>query len=153
MLACITREPLLCKGGYSTPNDSSLFVFARNPARLSDSDYTLYFLQEFMVVQRPSQNNWAIKTRKYSYVIERRSDGREIIAFHWDPSESAKVQYAHVHAEMVGLNRKCHIPTGRVPIEDVVSFAIHELGVKPLQSKWKRTILEAREVFMGQKTW
>lgn len=99
------------------------------------------------------RKEWKVKTHKYTYAIERHRDKHEVIAFHWDSTESASVHYAHIHAELPSIPKKCHVPTGRVPIEDVVWFAIHELGVAPINKKWKQVIMEARSAFMKHKTW
>ena len=55
--------------------------------------------------------------------------------------------------ESLRMDNKAHIPTGRVPVEDVVSFLITELGVTPLVSEWERIIREKRHAFMSNKSW
>lgn len=51
------------------------------------------------------------------------------------------------------MNNKAHIPTGRVPVEDIVSFLISELGVTPLNPDWEKIIQEKRHDFMSNKSW
>lgn len=40
-----------------------------------------------------------------------------------------------------------HLPTGYVPIEDIIRFCIHDLGVKPMGGNWHDTLLESAKVF------
>jgi len=105
-----------------------------------------------MIVGNAKEKYFKVKTQKYTYAIETHHDKQEVVAFHWNPAHP-KVHYAHTHVDLQRIQKRVHVPTGRVPIEDVVFFAIQELGVEPLQRSWKDIILEAREAFMKHKTW
>ena len=154
VLGCITPDKLICKGGFhdSAPNRKSILTFATNPATIPKSGLTLFFLQEFSFVHQATEKDWKVKTHKYTYAIERADDKQEVLAFHWQ-DQSSKVHYPHAHMDLIHISRKAHIPTGRVPLEDVVWFLIKELDVQPLNKKWDKIILEAREKFIKFKTW
>jgi hypothetical protein len=48
---------------------------------------------------------------------------------------------------------KSHIPTGRVPLGDVVYFAILKMEVRPLRDDCEAAIASAREPFIKHKSW
>jgi hypothetical protein len=76
----------------------------------------------------------------------------------WEPRDSA-VSFPHIHIGFGArdaqppFDPKCHIPSGRVPIEDVVCMLINEMGVVPVKQKWEDIITNARGAFMRHKSW
>lgn len=78
----------------------------------------------------------------YSFRLVERT-GREILVFHWHPEGPSPVTYPHIHLsgrirpiplEPVGSMLPLadhHIPTGPVPLADVVRYLITEAGVEP----------------------
>jgi hypothetical protein len=46
-----------------------------------------------------------------------------------------------------------HIPTGRVPLEDVVRFAIDEMNIGSRDSNWKNILLQTEAIFRANRTW
>ncbi len=62
-----------------------------------------------------------------------------ILAFHWHQMGVSPVTTHHPHrgGTAVGVDfSKAHIPTGRVTLQDVLRFAIVDLGVAPLRDDW-----------------
>lgn len=52
------------------------------------------------------------------------------------------------------VGNRAHVPTGRVPIEDVVTFLIEELEVETSpERETSEIIARARERFMEHKSW
>lgn len=157
VLSCITHVQLRTEGSFKASAAApSQFVFIQNPARLSNSDLYLFFRQSFHLIYREEEEDWKVKTDSYEYAIEN-SDGREFFAYHWDPAGKVAIPHLHFGALVIGtdspVNRKAHVPTGRVPLEDVVWFAIEELGVKPLRADWNELTAFARKRFMDHKSW
>jgi hypothetical protein len=75
----------------------------------------------------------------YFYSLQNEA-GQEIVAFHWQPS--AEHPDPHMHLGVgAQLGRKdiarAHIPTGRISLEEVLRFAITELGANPLREDWE----------------
>jgi hypothetical protein len=86
----------------------------------------------------------------YQYTL-RDIDGREIIAYHWHPEGRSHVTTPHIHlgpgAEMGRRDlARAHLPTGQVMLEDVLRFAITELGVRPLRRDWSEVLDRTRRV-------
>jgi len=52
------------------------------------------------------------------------------------------------------IGNRAHIPTGRVPVEDVITFLIRELEVQSFPDGAASNIIaRARERFMEHKSW
>ncbi len=79
-----------------------------------------------------------------------------IIAFHWHPAERFEVRHPHLdRGAKEGREdlHRTHIPTGRVALEDVIRFAIMELGVEPKRADWERVLSDAQEAYRRERTW
>jgi hypothetical protein len=144
------------------PNVELAFSFLRNPAKLGESPYALFFLQKIQVIQDKDQPGcWCVKTLSYEYNIERLDDSQEVICFHWEGKDSNRPD-PHIHIGFAAkdftlpIGPKHHIPCGRVAVEDVVTFLVGELGIKPLPKKhstWKDIVAAAKSVFVTHKNW
>jgi hypothetical protein len=157
VLGCITNVQLRTEGSFKASAAApSQFVFIQNPARLSNSALYLFFRQSFHLIYREEQEDWKVKTDSYEYAIEN-SEGRELLAYHWDPAGRLELPHLHFGAIVLGaespITRKTHVPSGRVPLEDVVWFVIEELGVEPLRADWNKLTAFARKRFMEHKSW
>jgi hypothetical protein len=164
VLGCLTRETLL-----RTPipdsedqNGNALqrFFFVKSPVLLKDSGLAFDFSHYFRIVWNGETSTYRVKTISYTYEIEDEATRHEILAFHWEPdSPRSRVKTPHLHLgfalrdKSLPFHNKAHIPSGRVPVEDVVSFLISDLQVTPLNSDWSAVIAAARHSFMNQKTW
>lgn len=92
-----------------------------------------------------SAQGWSTRNQGYAYTFATHHEA-EILAFHWHPSGFSPNTFPHVHigSAMIATDapvrprdfHRAHIPTGQVFIEDVVRFAIAELGVTPLRNDW-----------------
>ncbi len=114
-----------------------------------------------MIPDPRSDGAWKVKTVSYQYAIERKRDRQEVISFHWEGEESDNpTPHLHVgfaaHDRVLPISEKAHIPSGRVAIEDIVKFAIEELGVQPIRAKrsvWRDIVSTMRNLFVKHKTW
>jgi hypothetical protein len=122
----------------------------------------LFFLQKVRIIDDARESGtWKVSALSYEYNIERRKDGQEILAFHWEGHE-AKNPMPHLHIGFAAqhknlpLGPKNHIPSGRVLVEDVVHFLIDELKVSPTKHRrnsWRAIISKTRQAVMKFKTW
>ncbi|MGI8964362.1 MAG: hypothetical protein ACR2GI_07655 [Thermomicrobiales bacterium] len=81
------------------------------------------------------------------------------MTFHWTPEVNLVGQrkYPHLHVESALLDNdgpflpdtfsKLHIPTGQLPLESIVRFAIEELGVEPIPNDWSERLRVGEEAF------
>jgi hypothetical protein len=119
---------------------------------------TFYFSQFFRIVRNGPE--YRVKTEAYTYEIEDEKSHHELFAFHWEPTApNSKITIPHMHLGFalkdsgLRIDNKAHMPTGRVAIEDVVSFLMLELKVAPLDPKWGQIVQEKRAAFMANKSW
>jgi hypothetical protein len=84
-------------------------------------------------------------------------DGTELIAFHWHPGREDQPDFPHLHVTSrpgpVRIQRKHHVPTGRVSLEAVVRFAIQELGVRPIRPDWEQVLDAGQREFEARRSW
>lgn len=102
-----------------------------------------------------TDGGWTVHTQGYTYQFEL-DDGQEIVIYHYDPRSASKVKTPHLHVR--GLDKpfdlgKAHFPTGRVSIEEVLRFAVRELGVRPRATNWQTILEETERAFHEKKTW
>lgn len=150
------------RGGYHPTTDKphALVLGDGLPQRLrGDTDLSLVIRQAYYVVkvEDPDRGPWKVSTAEYNYNF-RDADNRVVIAYHWHPQERQKVRRPHLHLDQgAGVGRqdlhRTHIPTGRVSIEDVIRFAITELGVEPLRDDWEQVLESAQSVHETWRTW
>jgi len=138
-------------------------AFSQNPAPLFGSPYALFFLQAYTIVENDRiPGELKVKTLSYEYNVERKKDHQEIICFHWE-GENARNPIPHLHigstvfAEHAPpFTNKAHVPTGRVCVEDIVTFLIHELRVQPTRNHrhdWASVVARTRALFYRFKQW
>ena len=160
-LLCVTNATIL-KNIHPVPHQEFYFAFNKNPARLNDSPYDLFFVQKVEIVEDVREPGaWKVSTLGYTYAIERHADAQEVLAFHWEGHE-AKNPRPHLHVGFAAndprlpLTPKAHIPSGRVLVEDLVYFLIDELKVRPSKHRattWRSVIEKMRAQVMKYKTW
>lgn len=126
--------------------------FVKNPVRLKGLPIAFSFSQYFRIV--PSADGYGTQTEAYTYEIEDCHSRHELFAFHWEPNApNSKSALPHLHLgfahrdEGLRINNKAHIPTGRIELDDVVSFLIDELRVTPLIFNWRSVLPANRYIF------
>lgn len=78
----------------------------------------------------------------YAYEISY-PHGPMVLAYHWHPAGRRHGTTPHLHLG-VRLDSidpsKVHLPTGVVPLQDVLRFAIADLEVEPLRDDWRAVL-------------
>ncbi len=156
-LSCITDEYLA--GGYD-PARSPKLVFPsaqENGYIRLRGDHPIEFrlIHGYNITQ--DEDGWAVHTTSYSYDFQL-DNGREVVVYHFDPRPRSKVKTPHLQArgliDPLPLS-KAHFPTGRVSIEEVIRFAITDLGVRPRHENgiWQTHLAETEKEFFAKKRW
>ena len=145
------------------PNEDGIslehFLFINSPVRLKrpEKNLTFTFEQYYRIRWAGEDDKYRIKTESYTYEIEEEETNHELFAFHWEPHSTVTIPHLHLGFGLgqhdLPIDNKAHIPSGRVPVEDVVHFLIRELNVVPIVNNWADTIARSRERFMEHKTW
>lgn len=138
-LSCVTSFVCSVGGGYYISDEShSVSINRGNRVRLNGVDrVSLTFGEYYRIVDDiETQSRWRVITTGYSYALDD-AEQREIIAFHWHPDRRSPIMEPHLHlgsGARIGYDRlhQAHIPTGQITIQDVLKFAITDLGVEPL---------------------
>lgn len=101
---------------------------------------------------------YKIKTAAYYYTIsEFRGTGKdkkekELLLYHWHPADTADIPYPHLHV-MDSKTKKCHLPTGRVSLEQVIRLLIKDFKVKPKKENWETILNETQGLFEAHRSW
>jgi hypothetical protein len=97
-----------------------------------------------------------VRIAGYQYALYD-ADDREILAYHWHPEGSSHVTAPHLHlgagAEVGRRDLASALPpTGQITLEDVLRFAITDLGVRPLRRDWSEILHRTRRNRAGSTT-
>lgn len=101
-----------------------------------------------------SKREHRLRTVGYWYRLqgEPGPKARALIRWEYEHSDPARPKFARHHVQLAAaidtmdLNR-LHIPSGRVPFEEVIRFLIHDLEIEPLARDWARTLAESERTF------
>lgn len=167
-ISCVGREAhvwaLIGTNGYGPGQEHALAPNLGEPVRLrgtsASGEVELDLLSRiwYRVVSTERERSlWRIETLAYSHRLETIS-AQEIVAYHWHPGTSSGITHPHLHigtgiGTSPGLLDKTHIPTGRVALEDVLRFAILELGIEPQREDWREVLDETQAAFEERRTW
>ncbi|MGH2562184.1 MAG: hypothetical protein ACRDJH_24250 [Thermomicrobiales bacterium] len=100
----------------------------------------------FDVSRLPDGRSWTVRTSSYSYWVYD-TDGTELVTYQWEPAGRSPVKTPHVHiGKALGsgdipepVRRRfarlaaAHLPTGLIPVTDILRSAIRDFGVEPLR--------------------
>ena len=124
--------------------------FAAEPARLrGDRPLDFLVLVEYAIEEAASDlARWTTRMAGYRFEL-RHADGPTLLAYHWHPTGVSPITFPHLHiggsVRSVDLS-KAHLPTGHVSLQDVLRFAIADLGVLPLRNDWSAVLEESGSV-------
>jgi hypothetical protein len=159
-----TGDQLELSAGGRHPADEPHSV-ALNRGQLSrlrsDPPLALLLSINYKIVEAEGDRGpWRTTTTKYEYAIHKWKDPqRELIAFHWHPSD--RVDWPHVHLKWEILRedaplprRKLRIRTHRVSIENVFQMLVSEMGCEPISTRdWETTLAETEARFRQYQSW
>jgi hypothetical protein len=119
----------------------------------SDVRLQLSVQQQYQLVEAndPERGPWKVATRAYRYELAD-SQGRELAGWHWHPGGSSPWRQPHLHVAG-GRFGECHLPTGRVSLEEVLRLLLAELDVRPLRDDWPAVLDEVEAAFREWRTW
>lgn len=160
-LSCISKDAQWFITG-SEPEPERRLTLSQEPLRLrTHSGNTLWLRasQRFAMIEHPEfEGEWKSSTRAYVYElgIENGSDG--LIGWHWHPITTPDRPEPHTHIRIehgdLGVNfPRLHIPGGRVAFEEVVRFAIVDLGVGYARDDWEDILADSLLRFKTYRTW
>ena len=135
-----------------------MFAFRQNPVALKRTNWSFYVAQSYRIIEIPATDPtpiaYEISTTKYTYAISRTKDDKEFLAFHWDGKEDPHLHVGFAAKEMGALmDKKLHIPSGRVAVEQVVRFLINQVGAPERTKNALVAVAERLKIFWKHKSW
>lgn len=156
-LSCVTNAVLGHRGGYYPAPKPHVLTFAGTDGSvaLQGVSLNLAFTQHYSFipgdarVANVAELPYEVRTVYYAYGLEDRETGHEIFSYHWHPDGVSPVRHPHLHLErgaQIGRRElsEGHLPTGRVALEDVLTFVIEQFHAKPLKRDWRRDLARSR---------
>ncbi len=148
---------------YTYPISNDEYVLASedrnsggNLLRLQRGRETL-FLDASQRIQIFEADNFRISTLHYIYVLWSPRSNERIIDWHYHRRQNNSFEaHLHIRDDARATNHNLvnrHIPTGRVPLEDVVRFAVQEINIGPRDSNWQNILQETEASFRANGTW
>lgn len=126
-------------------------------ARLS-SGHVLKAGMQYEIIKDERGEPWRVTTRGYMYSVEN-EHGQELLSAHWHPDTSGPHKRPHLHfpgrlegTELGFLGRE-PINTGRVTFEEVVRFAVRNLGADAMHEDWEARLLLAETPHKLYRSW
>ena len=107
---------------------------------------------QFRLVEE-SRKDWHVSTIAYRYHL---LDGnsREIAAWHWHPGTGT--EHPHLHVSGTSIDRRAHLPTGRVSIESIIRLLLTDMEVQPARGHaddYLRILEETERLFIQHRRW
>lgn len=149
-LSCITTAQLYVAG----KNDGEVEALALSddplPLRSARIGAVQFVLgHQFRILQ--DDEGWHVSTTAYRYHILDGS-GSELVGWHWHPGT---VGHPHMHVEAAAgaIDRRVHLPTGRVSIESVLRLLLDDLGVPAIRVDYADVLNAAELSFIEHRRW
>ncbi len=143
LVSCVTDSVVTIRGADYRPGSEFFLTLGEGePVKLPGVDVALWIRHFARVVEHEvPQNPWRVSPIGYLYTLLEAREGGEIVSYQWHPAQRSLVTFPHLHlgaASRVGRDelRDAHLPTGFVGLEDVLSLAIRDLGVRPRRDDW-----------------
>jgi hypothetical protein len=152
-LSCLTDAQIFVPGGKH-PGDVEAVALSEDPlqlrsARIGNVGFVLG--HQFKVIQ-DGRKSWRVTTTAYRYHLLSES-GQELIGWHWHPATSG---HPHLHVPAAPIDRRIHVPTGRVSIESVLRLLLTDLEVPPARDHagdFEVVLAECEAPFVEHRRW
>jgi hypothetical protein len=149
-LSCITHAQFFVAG--RSPGEIEALTVSEDPLTLQSGRIGTVQLElghQFRVVQ--DEDGWHVSTTAYRYHLLD-GEGRELVAWHWHPAGTGDGR-PHIHVPAGPIDRRVHVPTGRVSIESVFRMLLTDLQIRPRREDYAQVLDEAEELFNRYRRW
>jgi len=112
----------------------------------------------YEIIKDDKGEPWRVTTHGYMYSVEDGA-GQELLAAHWHPDTAGAHKRPHMHfpdrvvSPEGGFLAREPISTGRITFEEVVRFAVRNLGATPLRDDWENHLLLAEVPHKLYRSW
>jgi hypothetical protein len=134
-----------------SPGVVGILTFNRDEVvKLRGGKVGLSVSMQYRIIETDEPDRGPFKVSTVGYMYDLVLDGTAVYEYHWHPISDSHEVRPHLHCAAVD---KCHRPTGRVMIEDVLNLAVH-YGAKPNDTtRWRDLDKLNREKFARGATW
>ena len=170
-LGCITDARLTFPGNARSGLALTVSLNSGDPVRLRGESVLFFTSQQRFEIIRTDVVGapYRLHTLQYTYefaidVTPDHPGGTEVLSFHWTPESlnPGEKRFGHVHIKSPmlaavtpiapGRFSTVHIPTDRLCLEQVIRFAIEDLGVVPLRRDWEMILSDGEATWRVQRT-
>jgi hypothetical protein len=143
-----------------TPSDASIWTAVTVPdlaLRLRTGNGDLLYLRSTIQFSHVDREGFAgerkVSTLHYAHTVTT-DEALQLERFSWQWHPSGW-PYPHVHVYPDGDKGfgRLHVPTGRVFLEAIIIFLIHDLGVKPASADWEEIVRSNLSRVSRYATW
>jgi hypothetical protein len=149
-VSCVTDLILNIGGGYRAGKQHSVLLGDGTPVRLAGKrGLSIIIAQRYEIVEATGRRGpWKVHTQGYTYHV--RNSRGDLLAYHWHPTYRVKGPHLHMFQSEIS---KCHLPTNRVSLEEVLRTVIVDLGAQPIREDWDSVLKAGQEIFEKFQTW
>ena len=127
-----------------------------------ESKYGTIYLFLGQLCETRLDTRHVVRTASYKYTLTEDLEGEPQLRWEYErrwPHEDSRWCRHHLQGAInLGLGdervtlSELHLPTGYIPIEDVIRFCIHDLGVRPIDDDWHETLEESYDAFRNESS-
>lgn len=166
-LACVTAAHVRGQQFAGVDVSHTLIVNGGNPVKLESRSGPLFFRVRQSYAFREHKGSgaerWQLTTLEYTYTLFDASDGNQfnpdlnprIMAWHFHADEMGRSPtHLHVYEAITDRDNafyESHMPTGRVSLEDVLTYLVIDLAVPPLREDWRAQLDETRQRYESER--
>jgi hypothetical protein len=158
-LSCITDAKLLVSRGKQ-PGDVEALALSEDPLQLTSARIgpVQFALGHQFRLINDGRKAWHVSTTAYRYHLLDES-GAELVGWHWHPDSLGDFRlrgHPHLHVPAGSIDRRVHVPTGRVSIESVLRLLLVDLAVPPRPAHvadFATVLQECEEPFIRHRRW
>jgi hypothetical protein len=105
---------------------------------------------------KDGMRSWHVSTVAYRYHLLDGND-HELAAWHWHPDTSPTPEdRPHLHVRGAAIERRVHLPTGRISLEAIIRLLLTDLGVSPTrdhETDFLEVLRASEEPFIKHRRW
>ena len=152
-LSCVTNSQLYVPETTSASGDVlGALTLSEEPLVLRSDrlggNILLELRHQFRYVKE-REHRWHVSTVGYLYQLYDEA-GQELVSWHWHPESNA---YPHLHAASGVLDKRIHLPTGRMSIESLLRMLLTDFAVHPRRDDFMEVLAKAEEPFIEHRRW